>query len=80
MSDNWVVQNLENTLGTWNEKLAEIWTLLTQSPEKFKGGEIWKVILNIHGALQAIAIAFALLLILLGNSVFSFFRKREVER
>lgn len=32
MSDNWVVQNLQNTLGTWNEKLAEIWTLLTQSP------------------------------------------------
>ena len=66
MSDNWVVQNLENTLGTWNEKLAEIWTLLTQSPEKFKGGEIWKVILNIHGALQAIAIALLVLFFLVG--------------
>ena len=27
MSDNWVVQNLENALDTWNEKLAEIWLL-----------------------------------------------------
>ena len=25
MSDNWVVQNLENALETWNEKLSEIW-------------------------------------------------------
>ena len=40
MSDNWVVQNLENALNTWNEKLAEIWQLITQSPENFKGGTI----------------------------------------
>ena len=36
MSDNWVVQNLQRALDTWNEKLAEIWTLLLQSPEEFK--------------------------------------------
>ena len=30
MSDNWVVQNLENALNTWNEKLTEIWQLITQ--------------------------------------------------
>lgn len=66
MSDNWVVQNLENTLGTWNEKLAEIWTLLTQSQDKFKGGDIWQVILNIHGALQAIGIALLVLFFLVG--------------
>ena len=29
LSDNWVVENLQNTLGIWNEKLAEIWSLLT---------------------------------------------------
>ena len=46
MSDNWVVQNLENALNTWNEKLAEIWQLITQSPETFKGGAIWNVILD----------------------------------
>lgn len=45
MSDNWVVQNLENALNTWNEKLSEIWQLITQSPEQFKGGTIWNVIL-----------------------------------
>ena len=46
MSDNWVVQNLENALNTWNEKLAEIWQLVTQSPENFKGGTIWNVIVD----------------------------------
>ena len=66
MSDNWVVQNLENTLGMWNEKLAEIWTLLTQSPDKFKDGDIWQVILDIHGALQAIGIALLVLFFLVG--------------
>ena len=38
MSDNWIVQNLENALKTWNDKLSEIWQLITQSPEQFKGG------------------------------------------
>lgn len=53
MSDNWVVQNLENALETWSEKLAEIWQLITTSPQNFKGGSIWSVIVNINGAVQA---------------------------
>ena len=44
MSDNWVVQNLQNSLETWNSKLAEIWNLVTQTPETFKNGVIWDVI------------------------------------
>lgn len=43
MSDNWVVQNLENALETWNDKLSEIWQLLTTTPQDFKGGSIWNV-------------------------------------
>lgn len=65
-SDNWVVQNLVNALDTWNEKLAEIWQLLTQSPENFKGGGIWSVIVNIHGALQAVAYALLVLFFVVG--------------
>lgn len=57
MSDNWVVQNLENALETWNEKLSEIWTLITTTPQNFKGGNIWKVIVDINGAVQAIGLA-----------------------
>lgn len=66
MSDNWVVQNLENALNTWNTKLGEIWGLLTQTPETFKGGGIWKVILRIHDSVQAIALALVVLFFVIG--------------
>lgn len=66
MSDNWVVQNLQNALDTWNSKFAEIWQILTQSPETFKGGGIWQVIVQIHGALQAIGYALLVLFFVVG--------------
>ena len=66
MSDNWVVQNLQNALDTWNSKLAEILQILTQSPETFKGGGIWQVIVQIHGALQAIGYALLVLFFVVG--------------
>ena len=53
-NNTWIVDNLNNALNTWNGKLAEIWQLLTQSPQTFKGGGIWTVMVSIHGALQAI--------------------------
>lgn len=61
MSDNWVVQNLQNALETWNSKINEIWTLITETPETFKGGGIWDVIKDIHGAMQAIGLALLVL-------------------
>lgn len=66
MSDSWIVQNLQNALDTWNEKLAEIWQLITQSPETFKGGGIWTVIVDIHGALQAVGYALLVLFFVIG--------------
>ena len=66
MSGNWVVQNLENALNTWNSKLAEIWTLVTQTPETFKGGAIWNVIKNIYGGMQAIGLALLVLFFVVG--------------
>lgn len=65
-SSNWVVQNLQNALTTWNDKLSEIWLLITQSPEEFKDGTIWHVIINIHGALQAIGYSLLVLFFVVG--------------
>jgi hypothetical protein len=65
-SGNWVIDNLNNALETWNNKLAEIWQLVTQSPTEFKGGGIWNVIVNIHGALQAIGLALLVLFFVIG--------------
>ena len=63
---NWVVGNLQNAIDTWNGKLGEIWTLVTQSPTDFKGGQIWDVIVNIHGGVQAIALALLVLFFVVG--------------
>lgn len=65
-SDNWVVRNLEDALGTWNDKMGEVVGLLTTSPADFKGGGIWDAILTIHGAVQAIALALLVLFFLVG--------------
>ena len=66
MSDNWVVQNLQNALDTWNKYLSEIWQLITQSPEQFKGGSIWSVIVNIHDAVRALGLALLVLFFVVG--------------
>lgn len=65
-SGNWIIDNIANALNTWNEKLAEIWLLLTQSPETFKGGGIWNVIVDINGALKAIGYALLVLFFVVG--------------
>lgn len=66
MSDNWVVQNLVVALGVWNQKLTEIWSLITASPQDFKGGDIWNVIVAIYGAVQAIGFALLVLFFVTG--------------
>lgn len=66
MSDNWVVQNLENALKVWNGKLSEVWQLITQSPQTFKGGDIWNIVINIYGALQSIGYALLVLFFVIG--------------
>lgn len=79
ISDNWVIRNLENAIGTWNEKLAELWQLLTQTPESFKGGQIWGVIVNIHSAL--VGVGYGLLVLFFAMGVFqSAASFRELQR
>lgn len=61
-----ILDNLTNAINTWNEKLAEIWLLLTQSPQNFKGGGIWQSITTIHNALIAIGLALLVLFFVFG--------------
>lgn len=79
MSDNWIVSNLQNALATWNEKLAELWTIVTASPETFKGGAVWNVIVTINGGLKAVGYALVVLFFAMGvfQSAASF---RELQR
>lgn len=66
MDNNWIVENLENALLTWNNKLAEMWSLLTESPQTFKGGTIWETIVTIHGGIQAIGYGLLVLFFAIG--------------
>ena len=54
MDNNWIVENLTNAFGVWNSKITEMWSLLTESPQTFKGGTIWQTIVTINGGMQAI--------------------------
>ena len=68
MDNNWIVDNLQNALTTWNDKLAEMWTLLTESPQTFKGGTVWSAVTTINGAMQAIG--YGLLVLFFAISIF----------
>ncbi len=61
-----IIDNLNNALDTWNQKLSEIWQIITQSPENFKGGDIWNVIMTINDALKAIGLALLVLFFVAG--------------
>ena len=66
MGESWIVSNLNAALSTWNDKLAEIWSLLTESPQTFKDGQVWGVMTGIHGALQAIGYGLLVLFFAVG--------------
>lgn len=70
---------MEKALGTWNDKLAEVWTLITQTPQTFKGGDIWNVIVGINSAL--VGVGYGLLVLFFAMGVFqSAASFRELQR
>ena len=65
-SGNWIVDNISAALEMWNSRLGEIWALLTQSPQTFKGGGVWQVIVDINSALKAIGFGLLVLFFVMG--------------
>ena len=68
LEDNWIIENLEGAFETWNSKLTEIWSLVSESPQTFKGGDLWTLAQGINGALQAIG--YGLLVLFMAISIF----------
>lgn len=68
MSDNWIVGNLQSAMNTWNGKLTEIWSLVTVTPQEFRGGAIWGTIVNINDGLKAVG--YGLLVLFFAMSIF----------
>ncbi len=81
MDNNWIVENLTNAFGVWNSKMTEMWSLLTESPQTFKGGTIWQTIVTINGGMQAIGYGLLVLFFAIGifrsASSFRDFRRPE---
>ena len=65
-SGNWIIDNLNSALNTWNSKMTEIWNLLIQGPETFKGGGAWTVIQSVNGALKGIGLGLLVLFFAMG--------------
>ena len=68
MSDNWIVGNLQSAFNTWNGKLTEIWSLITTTPEGFRGGTVWGTIVTINDAMKAVG--YGLLVLFFAMSIF----------
>ena len=46
--------------------MTEMWSLLTESPQTFKGGTIWQTIVTINGGMQAIGYGLLVLFFAIG--------------
>jgi len=62
----WIIDNLNDALNTWNKYLGELWALLTQSPDEFRGGAVWGVMVTIHGAVRAVGLGLLVLFFVVG--------------
>ncbi len=81
-SGNWIVDNLNSALNMWNGRLAEIWQLLSCSPEDFRGGGVWTVRVGINDALKATGYALLVLFFVMGvvKTCGSFVEMRKPEQ
>lgn len=66
MSENWVVNNLETAIGSWNNRLVEMWEIITQSPAAFKDGAVWSVMVGISSTMQGIGYGLLVLFFAMG--------------
>ena len=60
----------------------ELWTLISTSPENFRGGRVWSVIVNINGGLKAVGYALLVLFFVMGvvKTMGSFAELRKPEQ
>ena len=68
MNNDWIVGTLQSAFNTWNDKLAEIWSLITTTPQNFRGGSVWTAIVGVNDALKAVG--YGLLALFFAMSIF----------
>lgn len=77
-----ITEALQNGLDTWNQKLLEIWSILTDSITSFRGGGIYNIIQIINNSLIGVGIALCVLFFFMGMmktmSSFAELRRPEI--
>lgn len=68
MNNDWIVGTLQSAFNTWNDKLVEIWSLITTTPQNFRGGSVWTAIVGVNDALKAVG--YGLLVLFFAMSIF----------
>lgn len=68
MNNDWIVATLQSAFNTWNDKLVEIWSLITTTPQNFRGGSVWTAIVGVNDALKAVG--YGLLVLFFAMSIF----------
>jgi len=66
LKHSWVISTIELALNTWNGKFGEIVNLITLSPQEFKNGEIWKIMVTINNTMKGIGLALLILFFVVG--------------
>lgn len=56
-----IINSLQSALSMWNEKLSELFSMLTTTPEEFRGGAIWAVIMKVFDSMSAVGLALVVL-------------------
>ena len=62
----WIIEILQNALDAWNEKLQQVFEILTTSPQSFGGGVVYNTIVDINGAMQSIGLSLLVIFVLVG--------------
>ena len=65
MNDS-IIETLLTVLDLWNQKMVDIWNMVSMSPVDFRDGAIWAVILDVYGVMQATGLALLVLFFVMG--------------
>lgn len=65
MNDS-IIETLLTVLELWNQKMVDIWNMVSMSPVDFRDGAIWAVILDVYGVMQATGLALLVLFFVMG--------------
>lgn len=60
------VENLQSAIDLWNRRFQSIFTILTTSPEEFRGGAPWEMIVTVMGIIEATGISLLIIFYLYG--------------